>query len=55
MRADDSEAISTKLFRARWSNEKSHVAPGLGQPATKVTTHRTGADDKNPDGGEVLS
>src|SRR6266404_3794309 len=48
MWADDSEAISAELFRARRTNEKSHVAPGLGQPATKVTAHRTGPDDKNP-------
>jgi hypothetical protein len=45
MWADDSEAISTELSRARWVNEKSHIAPGLGQAATKVTTDRTGADD----------
>jgi hypothetical protein len=54
MWADDSEAISTELFRARWANEKSHIAPCLGQPATKVTTHRTGADDKDPHGGKFL-
>jgi hypothetical protein len=48
MRTDDSETISTELFRARWTNKKSHVAPGLGQPTTKVTTHRTGPDDKDP-------
>src|SRR6476661_4793497 len=48
MRADDSEAISSELFRTRWTNEKSHIAPRLSQPATKVTTHRTGADDKDP-------
>ena len=48
MWADDSEAISAELFRARRTNEKSHIAPSLGQPATKVTTHRTGPDDKNP-------
>jgi len=53
--ADDSEAISAELFRARRTSKKSHVASGLGQPPTKVTTHRTGADDKNPHGGEVLS
>jgi len=48
MRADDSEAILTELFRTRWTNEKSHIAPSLSQPATKVTTHRTSADDKDP-------
>jgi hypothetical protein len=53
MRADDSEAISTELFRARWTNEKSYIAPRLGQPATKVTTHRTSADDKDPRGREI--
>ena len=47
MRADDSEAILTELFRTRWTNEKSHIAPSLSQPATKVTTHRTSADDKD--------
>src|SRR5206468_11732635 len=57
MWADDSEAISTEPFRARWANEKSHIAPCLGQPATKVTTHRTSADDQDPHGvrHEVLS
>jgi hypothetical protein len=55
MWADDSETIPAELFRARWANEKSHIAPGLGQPATKVTTNRTGADDKDPHGGEALS
>ena len=48
MRADNSEAILTELFRTRWTNEKSHIAPGLSQPATKVPTYRTSADDKDP-------
>jgi hypothetical protein len=48
MRADDSETIATELLRARWTNEKSHIAPRLGQSATKVTTHRTSADNKDP-------
>src|SRR5439155_26328816 len=55
MRADDAKTILSELFLPRWTNEEGHVAPGLGQPATKVTTHRTGADDKHPHGGEVLS
>ena len=42
MRADDSEAIMTELSRARWTNEKSHIASCLNQPTTKVTTHRAG-------------
>ena len=54
MWADDSEAISSELFRAHWANEKSHIASRLGQSATKVTTHRTGADDKDPHGGMFL-
>jgi hypothetical protein len=56
MWADNSEAIASELSRARWTDEKSHIAPCLGQPATKVTTHRTGADDKDPHSGrhEVL-
>ena len=48
MRADDSEAILTELFRPRCTNEKSHIAPSLSQPATIVTTDRTSADDKDP-------
>jgi hypothetical protein len=55
MWADDSEAISTELFRPRWTDEEGHVAPGLGEPATKVAAYRTGADDKDSHGGEVLS
>jgi hypothetical protein len=48
MWADDSEAILTELFRARWTDEKGHIAPSLGKPAAKVATDRTGADDKDP-------
>jgi hypothetical protein len=48
MRADDAKAILTELFRARWTNEESHVAPGLGKSAAKVAANRTGADDKDP-------
>jgi hypothetical protein len=55
MWADDSEAIVSELSRARRTDEKSHIASSLGQSATKVTTHRTGADDKDSHGGEVLS
>jgi hypothetical protein len=32
----------------RWAHEKSHIAPGLRQPATKVTINGTGADGENP-------
>ncbi len=45
MWADDSEAIASELSRARRTDEKSLIASCLGQPAAKVTTHRTGADD----------
>ena len=38
---------STELFRPRWTDEKSHIAPGLGKPAAKVAADRTGADDKD--------
>jgi len=55
MRADNSETIATELLRARWTNKKSHIAPRLSQSATKVTTHRTGADDKDSHSGEVVS
>jgi hypothetical protein len=46
MRADESEAIASQLSRARRTDEKNHIASCLGQPATKVNTHRTNADDK---------
>ena len=55
MRADNSETIATELLRARWTNKKSHIAPRLSQPATKVTTHSTSADDKDSHSGEVVS
>ena len=40
----------TELFRPGWTDEKGHVAPGLGKPAAKVAADRTGADDKDVDG-----
>jgi hypothetical protein len=55
MWADDSKAIASQLSRARRTDEKSHIASCLGQPATKVTTRRTGADDKDSHSWEVLS
>jgi hypothetical protein len=57
MRADDAEAILTELFRPGWTDEESHVTPGLGKPATKVAADRTCADDKDPHSrwGDVLS
>jgi hypothetical protein len=54
MTADESEAIASQLSRARRTDEKNHIASCLGQPATKVTTHRTGADDKAVVGGTKL-
>jgi hypothetical protein len=45
MRTDESEAIASQLSRARRTDETNHIAFCLGQPATKVNTHRTGADD----------
>lgn len=55
MWADESEAIASQLSRARRMDEKNHIASCLGQPATKVTTLRTGANDKDSHCGEVLS
>jgi hypothetical protein len=54
MTADESEAIPSQLSRARRTDEKNHIASCLGQPATQVTTHRTGADDKAVVGGAKL-
>jgi hypothetical protein len=54
MTADESEAIASQLSRARRTDEKNHIASCLVQPATKVTTHRTGADDKAVVGGAKL-
>jgi hypothetical protein len=51
MTADESEAIASQLSRARRTDEKNHIASCLGQPATKVTTRRTGVDDKAVVGG----
>jgi hypothetical protein len=48
MRADDAKAILTELFRPGWTDEESHVAPGLSKPAAKVAADGTGADDKDP-------
>jgi len=48
MRADDPKTIPTELFRPEWTDEESHVVPGLGKPAAKVAADRTGADDKDP-------
>src|ERR1700720_3774247 len=48
MRADDAKTILTELFRPRCTDEKGHVASGLGKPAAKVAADSAGSDDKDP-------
>ena len=48
MGTDEAKTILRELFRPGWTDEKGHVAPGLGEPASKVAADRTGADDKDP-------
>jgi hypothetical protein len=47
VRADDSEAITTELFRPGWRDEEDHVAASLSKPAAKLAADRTGAHNKD--------